>query len=307
MFSLDDVHMMDDRGLCAKEAETPNTMTHHSGSYSTGTDADLQDVSGVTSYTGPPSDFDMDMDVLYKNQSSSSIDLTAILAEMSAYEIRLSQLSSSKLHDYPIGDALFLSHRFHETFLRFNTRASNNSASQLNTSSTPLVFSCLMTLTRTYSIIFEFLFEQLSSMIADHASHQCTDTAHAPFGSDIHLYRGLRLSQLQSLCICSAWNPAKKAVAMLVKSLCNTEDLLGLPPSLRTVAPTEARMHIKSKSETGNTTLFGDSATAMPTNNHLYKTIVAQAKQLRDQIEGAERLLKSWKLPCSHTPPSSPA
>ncbi|KAF2274185.1 uncharacterized protein EI97DRAFT_444200 [Westerdykella ornata] len=196
---------------------------------------------------------------------------------MGAYKTRISKLSDCPLHDYPVGDALFLSHRFHATLIRTNNNSSGSSSGYYaNTPTMLLAFSCFMTLTRTYSVIFDFLLEQYP---------ECS----------------------KSLCLCSGWNPAKKAVTMLLKSLRDTEAFLALPQNLRAVAATETDLHIELVPKaTENLSLFGDSSMAMPTNDYLYKAMESQAKRLRDQIERAEALLKTWRALCSHTPPASP-
>lgn len=302
-FGFDDFHLLDDISYTKQAGFADSSMARFS--FDSPTDTKLQ--NRQASCTGPITEFDMDMDmdVLYKERPSPAIDLTTILAEMCAYETRISKLADCPLHDYPVGDALFLSHRFHATLLRTNNNASGNSSGYYaNTPTMLLAFSCFMTLTRTYSVIFDFLLEQLSQMLCGQYTNQCADL---PYGSDIHLYRGLRLSQLQSLCLCSNWNPARKAVTMLLKSLRDTEGFLALPPNLRAVASDNVDKHEQSIPSTAeNVSLFGESSMAMPTNDYLYRTMESQATRLKDQIERAESLLRAWRAPCSHTPPSSP-
>jgi hypothetical protein len=63
------------------------------------------------------------------------------------------------------------------------------------------------------------------------------DPAHHQLGTDINLYRGLKLLQLHPICLCSSWDPMKKAVSVLLGTLRSAEGLLGLPLDLRIVDP----------------------------------------------------------------------
>ena len=114
---------------------------------------------------------------------------------------------------------------------------------------------------------------------------------------DIHSFLGLRLSQLQPIRLCASWDPAKKAVSMLLSSLGDAEGWLSLPPDVKIIAfsSTEAQEERTSRSEGigwEKTVLFEEGSMAAPTNGRSYKTMEKQAKELRGKIEEVERLLK---------------
>ena len=240
---------------------------------------------------------DVDMDMLTEESPGPLVDLTALLAEMSPYENRLSKLSGGELHNYPIGDALFFSHRFY-TILSDNSHLlSTESTSQLSTPTMLLALSCFMTLTRLYSSIFRYLHEQLSRMLEAHSGNESRNCAYPFMDADIHSYRGLRLSQLQPICLCAGWDPAKKAVSMLLSSLGAAEGWLGLPPDVRIMAISGAKAQgeqaSRLKGSGGEKTMLSEEGSmAALTNGRLYKTVGKQAKELRGKIEEVEELLK---------------
>ena len=242
----------------------------------------------------PRTDSGVDMDILTEERPGPLVDLTALLAGMSPYESRLSKLSGGELHNYPIGDALFFSHRFYAILSEYNHL---DSTSQLSTPTMLLALSCFMTLIRIYSPIFRYLHEQLSGMLEAHSAHESKNCAYPSMGADIHSYRGLRLSQLQPICLCASWDPTKKAVSMLLSSLGGAEGWLGLPPDVRVMAVsgTEAQGEQTSRLE-GNggekTVLFEECSMAALMNGRLYKTMEKQAKELRGKIEEVEGLLR---------------
>lgn len=238
-----------------------------------------------------------DMDMLTEERPGPLVDLTALLAEMSPYENRLLKLSGGELHDYPVGDALFFSHRFYAILSDYSHLPSTDSTSRLSTPTMLLALSCFMTLTRIYLPIFAHLQEQLPRMQEAHSAHQSRSCAYPSTGADIHSYRGLRLSQMQPICLCTGWDPTKKAVSMLLSSLGSAEEWLGLPPDVRimavpaTKAPGEQTWRFKG---TGGEkmVLFEEDSMAALTNGHLYKTVGKQAKELRRKIEDVEELLQ---------------
>lgn len=238
-----------------------------------------------------------DMDILTEERPSPLVDLTALLAEMSPYESRLLKLSGGGLHDYPIGDALFFSHRFYAILSDYSHLPSTDSTSLLSTPTMLLALSCFMTLTRIYLPIFAHLQENLSQMLEAHSAQQSRSCAYPSMGADIRSYRGLRLSQLQPICLCTGWDPTKKAVSMLLSSLGSAEEWLGLPPDVRimavsaTKAPGEQTSRFKGSG--GETmVLFEEGSMASLTNGHLYKTVGKQAKELRRKIEDVQELLQ---------------
>ena len=216
---------------------------------------------------------------------------------MSPYESRLSKLSGGELHNYPIGDALFFSHRFYAILSDYNHLPPTDSISRLSTPTMLVALSCFMTLTRIYSHIFGYLHDQLSGMLEAHSAHESKNCAYPSMGADIHSYRGLRLSQLQPICLCASWDPTKKAVSMLLTSLGGAEGWLGLPPDVRIMAisGTKAQGEQTSRLEGiggKKTVLFEEGSMAALMNGRLYKTMEKQAKELRGKIEEIERLLK---------------
>lgn len=245
----------------------------------------------------PRADSSVDMDILTEERPGPLVDLTALLAGMSPYESRLSKLSGGELHNYPIGDALFFSHRFHAILSDYNHLPPTDSISHLSTPTMLLALSCFMTLTRIYSPIFGDLHEQLSGMLEAHSAHESKNCAYPSMGADIHSYRGLRLSQLQLICLCASWDPTKKAVSMLLTSLGGAEGWLGLPPDVRIMAISDTEAQGEQTSRLRGiggkkTVLFEEGAMAALMNGRLYKTMEKQAKELRGKIEEVERLLK---------------
>lgn len=239
----------------------------------------------------------VDLDMLTEERPGPLVDLTALLAEMSPYENLLSKLSGGELQNYPIGDALFFSHRFFAILSDHSHLSSTDSASQLSTPTMLLALSCFMTITRIYSSIFRHLHEQLSRMLEAHSAHESRGCAYSSTEADIHSYRGLRLSQLQPICLCAGWDPTKKAVSMLLSSLGGAEGWLGLPPDVRIMAisgeEAQDEQTTRLKGIGGEKTmLFEEGSMAALTNGRLYKTIRKQAKELRGKIMEVEELLK---------------
>lgn len=239
----------------------------------------------------------IDMDMLIEERPGPLVDLTALLAEMSPYESQVSKISGGELHNYPIGDALFFSHRFYAILSDYSHLPASDSTSQLSTPTMLLALSCFITLTRIYTIIFGHLHEQVSRMLEAHSAHESRGGAYPSMGANIRSYRGLRLSQLQPICLCAGWDPMKKAVSMLLSSLGGAEGWLGLPPDARITAFSGADAQGGQKSRLKGfgeekTVLFEEGSMAALTNGRLYKTLSKQAKELRGKIEEVEELLK---------------
>ena len=227
------------------------------------------------------------------------VELTVLLGEMCPYEKRLLKLSRGELDDYPIGDALFLSHRFHETLSEYSHMSSLDSATDLTTPTMLIAVSCFMTLIRIYSSIFNHLQEGLSRMLQEHSVNNSLSCAYlssnSSGGADIRSYRGLQLGQLQTICLCASWNPTKKAVTMLLKALAGAERRLDLPPSIRIVAAPDTEEPdgpASGKDDREKSALFKESCNAALMNGRLYKTIKEQARELRSIIFQVEELLK---------------
>lgn len=295
LFEANDSAFIVDTSAC-EQGNSITTSMKTSYSIDSSAHTEIQGIS-VPPSTTPWADSDVDLDMVTEEKPGPLVDLTALLAEMSPYENRLSKLSGGELHNYPIGDALFFSHRFYAILSDYSHLPCTNSTSQLSTPTMLLALSCFMTLTRIYSPIFEHIHEQLSRMLEAHSAHESRSCAYPSMGSDIHSYRGLRLSQLQPICLCAGWDPTRKAVSMLLSSLGGAERWLGLPPDVRIMAISGAEAQREQTSKLKGIggekrVLFEEGPMAALTNGPLYKTVGMQAKELRRKIEEVEELLK---------------
>jgi hypothetical protein len=241
-----------------------------------------------------------EVDMFSEDRPDPLMHFIVLLTEMSSYEGQLSKLSGSTFHDYPIGDALFLSHRFYDILLD----------SSRNTSPTFLLsVSCFTTLIRIYSAIFDHLREHILQMPEVQSTQHFADSAHPFLGADIHIYRGLKLRQLQPICLCSSWDPVKKAVSMLLDTLRSAEGLLGLPVDLRVVDPpgTEGDIEQTLAADTKGTEKIAsveEDSVDLLAHGSLYKTVKKQAEQLRGKIKAAYKLLNESCKHRSSVPPS---
>lgn len=244
-------------------------------------------------------DSDLDPGVSDEEKPGPLIELTALLAEMSPYENRVSKLSGVDFLNYPIGDVLFYSHRFYAILSASCHLRSTSSTSHWSTPAMLLALSCFITLTRIYSAIFEYLREQLSRMLSTRSVPECRSSgSRLAAAAEIDSYRGLRLSELQPICLCTSWDPTKKAVSMLLSSLGGAEGLLDLPTDVRIIplpgGDNQGDQTSRSKGiGKGKPVLFEEGSMAALTNGHLYKTVRKQAKGLRETIEEVEELLKA--------------
>ncbi|KAL8790925.1 MAG: hypothetical protein Q9213_000350 [Squamulea squamosa] len=295
LFGADELAFMDGIRECG-QANCMISNTKTSRSIDSGGHAEYQELSlspAVTLTAGSG----IGMEVTNEERPGPLVELTALLAEMSPYEHRLSKICGAELDNYPIGDAIFFSHRFHAILSDYGNLPSIEATSQLSTPTMLLALSCFMTLTRIYSPIFEHLHVQLSRTMKVHLAHETWNLVPSSTVADIHSYRGLRLSQLQPICLCAAWNPTKKAVSMLLSSLVGAEGWLNLPPDVKIIAvpgaETQGEQTTRLKGVGGEkTVLFEESSMAALTNGRLYKTVRQQAKELREKIEEVEELLK---------------
>ena len=268
------------------------TSCHIDGSAHT----DFQDVPlSPSNFSQADSGDDMDMST--EERPGPLIDLTALLAEMSPHEDQLLSLSIEGLDDYPIGDALFFSHRFCAILSDYSHLPSTDSTSRLGTPTMLLALSCFMTLSKIYSQIFGHLQEQLSRLPEAHSAHESRTCEYQNKGAGIHSYRGLQLRQLEPICLCTGWDPTKKAVSMLLSSLGGAEEYLGLPLAIRIMSASGAKAQGKKMSKFRGaggvkTVLFEEGPMAALTTGHLYKTVGKQAKELRGRIEEVNELLK---------------
>ncbi|RDW59234.1 hypothetical protein BP5796_12158 [Coleophoma crateriformis] len=243
-------------------------------------------------------DMDMDIEMLAVDKPDPVADLTALLSKMSPYEHQLSKLSGGEFDNYPIGDALFLSQRFYNTLSDYGRISRLDSSSHLDIPTMLLRLSCYMTLTRIYSSIFGYLHDHLSQLRdlrPVHSAHEASRLAQ-PFKADVQAFRGLRFSQLRPICLCASWDPAKKAMSMLLGSLADAEGVLGLPPDVRVVTPLRPEVYgdgPMSPKENGDELpglLEGGLMVAL-TNGRLYKTVKEQASELREKVKMVGDLL----------------
>lgn len=285
----------------AEDDLTASMKTSHS--VGNGDQADLHGFSFSPADT-PRADNSVDVDMSNVERPGPIVELTALLAEMSPYESRLSKLSGGELHNHPIGDALFLSSRFYAILFECSQLSPSSAAAQLNTPMMLLALSCFMTLIRIYTLVFGQLYEQLSRALEAYSGQGTRKCGNLSVGTDDHSYRGLRLSQLQPICLCAGWDPTKKAVSMLLSSLGGAEGWLGLPSDVRIIAvngadgqgeQTPTRQGVCGE----KTVLFEEGSMAILTNGRLYKTMRRQAKDLRTHIEEVEELLK-WTTDVMH-------
>ncbi|KAI1117991.1 hypothetical protein F5Y14DRAFT_400730 [Nemania sp. NC0429] len=215
---------------------------------------------------------DINNSLAYSDRPDPMANLAELLAGIIHYETQLTNMPGVTFENYPIGEALFLSQRFHAVLSECSHRlASQNtesasccSSSSSTTSSASssvsspslpfeqnlpvmlLALSCYLTLIRVYWSIFENMYGQLSQIsdayFASDGSPTTVGTATAcatnpnVLATDMNAYRGLRLSQLQPFN--TEWDLArrtKKAVALLLSLLGHVEKALGLPQDVRVV------------------------------------------------------------------------
>ncbi|RDW63792.1 hypothetical protein BP6252_11337 [Coleophoma cylindrospora] len=244
-------------------------------------------------------DLDMDIEMLAVDKPDPVADLTALLSKMSPYEHQLSKLSGGEFDNYPIGDALFLSQRFYNTLSDYGRISRLDSSSHLDIPTMLLRLSCYMTLTRIYSSIFGYLHDHLSQLRdlrPAHSAHDASRLAH-PFKADVQAFRGLRFSQLRPICLCASWDPAKKAISMLLGSLADAEGVLGLPLDVRVVTPLRAEGYgegpMSPKENAGEIpVLLEEGLMVALTNGRLYKTVKEQASELRGKVKQVGDLLE---------------
>ncbi|OJJ97690.1 hypothetical protein ASPACDRAFT_45787 [Aspergillus aculeatus ATCC 16872] len=265
--------------------------------------------------------------------------LTGLLAKMSHYEAQISQSSRASsasvsqdhqkhgggdaLDNYPIGDALFLSRGFYKVVSahrgteggeaedepnRFAASATEplSWTSAFDIPTKLLTLSCYLVLTRIYTAIFTDLYDQLSQLSAMHcSSHPTRQPSLDPFLEDADMYLGLRLGELQPTCGCvdtpvrETATRARKAVAILLGSLEETEAALELPDGVSILANHKGvtresgmeRSMVHAWEENG-AGVSPQGAIMGLTNEHLYQTMRKQGSHLRSKIDEVEHLLR---------------
>ncbi|KAL2861156.1 Zn(II)2Cys6 transcription factor domain-containing protein [Aspergillus lucknowensis] len=220
-------------------------------------------------------------------------DFANMLPIMSRYESQLHEYGG-ELDNYPIGDALFLSQRFHAVLSSQCQTPLPSARIQMDIPTKLLTLSCYMTLTRIYSLIFGFMQRYLANLSNTHAIYDHTGFA-GGLMEDIHSYRGLRLSQLQHTCLCGGCEAAtrtKKAVSMLLDALGSVEAALGLPPDGRVIAEaSKDGFMVPDRSRRDRTLLLDEGLVTGLINGRLHKTVREQVRELRASIEEVEDLL----------------
>ncbi|KAE8389871.1 hypothetical protein BDV23DRAFT_183949 [Aspergillus alliaceus] len=256
---------------------------------------DIQNILTSPPYTASPNigpDIDMDAELLAEEKPSPLVNLSALLAKMSHYETQLARLYDSKLDSYPIGDALFLSQHFYAILA---DSGQLDASSDLDMPTRLLTLSCYIMLTRIYFAIFTYLHEHLSRLPDARCSTHRLARSSDPSVADMHAYRGLRLGQLQPMCVCTGWEPAmriKKAVSMLLDSLGNAERALVLPPTVGVLHTPGAQGITGDKMP-----LFEEGVMAGLTNGRLQKKLREQERELRGKVEEVDDLLDGLLVP----------
>jgi hypothetical protein len=247
----------------------------------------------------PEMDMDMgvSMDTLAGERPNLLVDLSTLLSKMAHYEAQLAGLDGSKLENYPIGDALFLSKRFHAILTDQSHLPTIDASSDLDMPTRLLTLSCYITQTRIYSAVFAFLRAHISKPSDPCSAHGSTHSPHSPHSlmADINAYQGLRLGQLQTTCMCVGFETAmrtKRAVSMLLDALNDIERALGLPGSFRAVQSQMSR-EMSQGVMVDTVPLFDESVMAGLENGRWQKKIREEERQLCDKVEDVDYLLRS--------------
>ncbi|PVH93337.1 hypothetical protein DM02DRAFT_619338 [Periconia macrospinosa] len=284
--NLQNAEFTEDNGICLQQTEfsnststiSPTNKSIHPGLL--GLDSPLPEITHLDQFH---------LDVISNDRPDQLLNLRALLNEMSSYQKHLEDRSEGPLYDYPIGDAIFLSCRFHDMLLD-SKHPSTESTSRTTTPVLLLNFSCFLTLMQIYSVIFNHLHDSIRRLPGEHLVRQLPHSTFATLGSDVHLYRGLRLRQLQPFCLCSSWDPIKKSISMSLDRLRSAETLLNIPANLRTVHHENHDDQCEQACATG-ANLAQTSAPAnkdclgLLGNGGLYKTVKEQAVHLRGRIK----------------------
>jgi hypothetical protein len=251
--------------------------------------------TGLAPETGM--DLGVSMDTLAGERPNLLVDLSTLLSKMAHYEAQLADLDGSKLENYPIGDALFLSKRFHAVLTDQSHIPTIDASSDLDMPTRLLTLSCYITQTRIYSAVFAYLREHISKPSNPCSAHGPTHSPHSPHSSmaDINAYQGLRLGQLQTTCMCIGFETVmrtKRAVSMLLDALNDIEQALGMPRSFRAVQSQVSRE--MSQGVTVDTVpLFDESVMVGLENGRWQKKIREEERQLCDKVEDVDYLLRS--------------
>ncbi|KAJ5090319.1 hypothetical protein N7532_009003 [Penicillium argentinense] len=266
---------------------------------------DVQQILASPPYTASPQlglDFDtnmaMGMDILEEETPGLLVDLSGLLGKLSHYEMELAKLYESTLDNYPIGDALYLSQRFHVILINHGRIPTFDNSSDIDMPTRLLSLSCYILLTRIYLTIFKYLYAHLSQLPAALSNRDLGPSSYS-IEYNMDAYRGLRLGQLQSISV--GWEPAmriRKAMSMLLNSLGNSERALGLPATVRTALHTEKSQEDADGSATESVPLFEEGGVLAPLmNGRLQKKLREQERNLRAKVEDVDDLLDGLLAP----------
>ncbi|KAI0139916.1 hypothetical protein F4776DRAFT_662056 [Hypoxylon sp. NC0597] len=264
----------------------------------------LYELMGASDVVPADMDFKLDIDKLADEKPPNPlVDLSGLMSEMAHYGNRLIKLPDRDRDNYPIGDAVLLSQRFHTILFSYASTDPSICPQHQDMPTTLLIISCYMMLTGIYSSVFGYLIEHILRMREAHklAHREPSPSLHYPLMGDMHAYRGLSLNQLRPVCICGGWDPEKKVVSMLLNSLGGAEGLLGLPPDARVVAQREnaqggegsgsSTTPEEDRGETPTMALFGERLVLALSHGHLYKNMKEQAQSLREKVAEVSQLL----------------
>ncbi|KAJ5928230.1 hypothetical protein N7466_007186 [Penicillium verhagenii] len=250
--------------------------------------------SGVDNYAN----MDMDVGILEEETPGLLVDLSSLLGKLASYEKELAELYGSTLDNYPIGDALYLSQRFHAILINHGRVLTFDHVSDTDMPTRLLSLSCYILITRIYRTIFKYLYTQLSQLPAAFST-QNLGASSCLMDNNMNAYQGLRLGQLQSISV--GWEPAmriRKAMSVLLNSLSHTETALGLPATVRTALHAEKSQEDTDTPTTGSIPLFEEGGVLAPLiNGRLQKKLREHERDLRAKVEDVDDLLDGLLVP----------
>ncbi|CAF9923359.1 MAG: hypothetical protein GOMPHAMPRED_002818 [Gomphillus americanus] len=221
------------------------------------------------------------------NELDPLTDLTALLSQMSSYMANVSCLSIQDVGDYPIGDVLFFSDRYHQILMRHLS----SPTSQSGTPAMLLFLSCFTTLSQIYASTLRTIQEKVSSFSKGISEFHPTISKE----EDNSFYRGLRVSQLGHICLCAKRDPTEKAFSMMLDRLGNIEQSLDLPIDLRVAStpvagPQDAFQSTLDKLDDARVA-FCQSFMAVMESGYIHKSMTKQASEIRERVDAIQKLL----------------
>lgn len=234
----------------------------------------------------------MDMGVLEEETPGLLVDLSSLVGKLSHYERELAKLAGSTLDNYPIGDALYFSQRFQSLLINHGRAHTFDHISDIDMPTRLLSLSCYILLKRIYLAIFKYLYTHLPQIPTGLSTWGLGLSSYS-MENKMDAYRGLRLGQLQSISV--GWEPAmriRKAMAMLLDSLGNTEKALGLPATGRNAWHTSVCQENTDTPATESIPLFEEGGVLAPVlNGRLQKKLREHERNLRAKVEDVNSLL----------------